>query len=183
VFAWLLLGSLGAPLPEDVALLTAGVLVHHGAVSPVVALLVTYVGVIAGDLTLFFLARRYGTRLPFVDRLLSPPRRRRLEEAYDRHGGRIVFFARYFGGLRAAVYVLAGIHKMRPRRFVAFDAAAAAISVPVMVAIGYLGALHIDLVLEGLATARHYLILGVLVIAVGVLVGRYLHRWVAKQRA
>ena len=174
VFVWLLLGSLGVPLPEDVALLAAGVLVHRGAVSPAVALIVAYVGVIAGDQILFFLARRYGTRLPLVNRLLPPARRHRLEEAYRRRGGRIVFFARYLGGFRAAVYVLAGIHKMRPRRFIAFDAAAAAISVPVMVGLGYAGALHLELVLEGVATARHYVILAVLVVVAGVIAWRYL---------
>ncbi len=35
VFLWLAAGGLGAPLPEDVALLAAGALIAHGAANPI----------------------------------------------------------------------------------------------------------------------------------------------------
>ena len=60
VFAWLALGSLGLPLPEDAALLAAGVLVQRGAVHPLVAVAVVMIGVLGGDALLFFGGRRLG---------------------------------------------------------------------------------------------------------------------------
>lgn len=176
VFLWLMLGALGVPLPEDVALLTAGVLVHHGAVAPAVAWLVCYAGVVGGDAVLFLLARRYGMRIPLVRRLLPPARHRRIADAYERYGGRLVFFARYIGGFRAAVFALAGMHGMRLRRFVGWDSASASMSVTLMIGLGYFGAMQIERVFQGVATARNYLALGALVVVVGLLGLRYVRR-------
>jgi membrane protein DedA with SNARE-associated domain len=169
VFAWLVIGGLGVPLPEDAALLAAGVLVQRGAVHPALALPVVFVAVLGGDAMLFFLARRlgpaaYGRRL--FQRILPPERRSRIEDAYRRHGGRLVFFARHVAGLRAAVFAMAGIHGMRASRFLLWDAAAACVSVPLVVGLGYFGALHVDRVRAGIATADHYILLAA---ALGVL--------------
>jgi membrane protein DedA with SNARE-associated domain len=176
VFVWLMLGSLGVPLPEDAALLTAGVLVHRGVVSPELAVIVCYAGVVGGDVTLFFLARRHGMRLPFVKRVLPPERRLRIERAYHRYGGRLVFFARYIGGFRAAVFAMAGMHGMKPRRFIAFDAASASISVPFVITVGYFGSMHIERVLAGVATVRNYIALAALLVVLGLLARRHLHK-------
>ena len=77
--------------------------------------------------------------------------------------GKIVFLARHVVGLRAATFALAGIHGMPLRRFLFWDGLAAMISVPIMVALGYFGALHVDLVRADIATDEHYIVLVVLV--------------------
>jgi membrane protein DedA with SNARE-associated domain len=167
VFVWLILGGLGAPLPEDLAVLTAGALVHHGQVSPVVAVCTVFLGVLGGDAMLFLIARRLGPAAyeRRVFRRLLPERRRiRIEEAYRRHGGRIVFFARYMGVVRAAAFAMAGIHGMKPRRFLCWDALAATISLPLMLTLGYLGA--------GVGTVQHYAVLVAIVAVIGGLTWR-----------
>ena len=91
VFAWLVLGGLGAPLPEDLALLATGVFVYQGHASPVIALGVVFIGVLGGDALLFLLARRLGPAAyehRVLGRLLPARRRVRLEQAYQRYGGR-----------------------------------------------------------------------------------------------
>jgi membrane-associated protein len=174
VFVWLALGGLGAPLPEDVALLAAGALIERGAANPVAMVLVVFVAVLGGDAVLFFGARRLGpaalTRRPFA-RLLPAARRARLEGAYRRHGGLVVFVARNIAGVRAAAFALAGIAGMRPRKFLACDAAAACIGVPVMMWLGYAGAAHVDDVRAGLAVVQRGMLLAV-VVAAGYLVWR-----------
>jgi membrane protein DedA with SNARE-associated domain len=162
VFLWLVIGGVGLPVPEDAALLAAGVLVHRGATGPVVAVALCFLGVLGGDAMLFYFARRLGPRAyerKLFRRILPPQRRAKIEEAYARYGGRLVFFARHVAGLRAAVFAMAGIHGMRPARFFAWDAAAACVSIPVVVGLGYVGSTHVDLVRHGIARAHHYILL------------------------
>lgn len=167
VFVWLALGGLGAPLPEDIALLAAGALIERGAANPAAMVVVVLVAVLGGDAVLFFGARRLGpaalTRRPFC-KLLPPSRRARLEGAYRRHGGLVVFVARNLAGVRAAAFALAGIAGMEPRKFLACDAAAACIGVPAMMWLGYAGAEHVDDVRAALAVVQR----GLLVAAVAV---------------
>lgn len=173
VFAWLALGGLGAPLPEDAALLTTGVLIQHGTVRPEIGLPVVLVGVLVGDAGLFFAARKLGRRAydrKTFQRILPPPRRDRLEAAYRRYGGRLVFFARHVGGLRAAAFAMAGISGMRPARFFAWDGAAACLSVPLMVGVGFYGATHVQRMRAGVATAEHYVAFAAMLLVVGLLI-------------
>lgn len=179
VLVWLVLGGLGIPLPEDAALLATGVLIYHQSVPAVVAIGLALAGVLAGDVILFRIAQRLGPAAyerPLFRRLLPPERRRRIEAAYDRQGGRIVFLARHVVGVRAATFALAAIHGMRLRRFVAWDALAASISVPIVIGLGYVGAKHIDRVRAGIAAFEHYLVLAVSIVAVGYLVIREVRR-------
>jgi membrane protein DedA with SNARE-associated domain len=186
VFAWLVIGGLGLPLPEDVALLATGALIHYGSVAPAVALAVVYVGAITGDAMLFFLARRLGPAAynrPVVRRLLPPARRLRIEDAYRKYGGRLIFFARHVAGLRAAAFTMAGIHGMQPRRFLFWDALAASISVPLVVGVGYLAAFHLDKVSAGVATARHYVVLVLIIGLIGYMTVHQVRPWRADRRA
>src|SRR4051812_38468582 len=128
-FLWLLVGSLGLPLPEDIALLAAGVLISRGDANVVFAMVVVFVGVLSGDVVLFGAAKRLGPRAyekKFFQKLLPPARRRRFEDLYAKHGGKVVFVARHVAGLRAATFVMAGIHQMDTKRFIFWDGLGAA---------------------------------------------------------
>lgn len=83
-----------------------------------------------------------------------------------------MFVARHVGGLRAAVFAMAGIHGMRPARFLLWDVAAACVSVPLVVGLGYLGANHVDLMRSGLASVQHYALLALAAVALGYLTWR-----------
>lgn len=173
VFAWLALGGMGAPLPEDAALLTTGVLIQRGTVLPEIALPVVLVGVLLGDAGLFFAARKLGPRAydhKLFQRILPPPRRKKIEAAYQRYGGRLVFFARHVAGLRGAAFAMAGISGMRPSQFFFWDALAACLSVPLMVALGHYGATHVQRMQAGMAEVHHYLALAGILAAVGALI-------------
>lgn len=178
VFAWLLIGGLGLPLPEDAALLAAGVLIERGAANAAFAIGVVLFGVLLGDSILFFAARRLGPRAyerKLIQRVLPPERRAKIESAYERYGGRLVFFARHVAGLRAAVFAMAGIHGMRPRRFLAWDTAAACISIPLVVGLGYFGSKHVDRMRAGIAAAHHYVLLIVAIGVLGFITWRHVH--------
>jgi membrane protein DedA with SNARE-associated domain len=179
IVAWILIGGLGVPVPEDPAVLAAGALIYHGVVSPFVAVPVVIAAVVAGDLALFSLARRLGADAldrPTFQRILPPHRRQQIEEAYRRHGGKLIFVARHVAGVRAATFALAGINRMPVRRFLLWDGLAACISVPVVIGLGYAFALHIERVRKGLATVEHWIVLAAIVFSVVVLALRGLRR-------
>lgn len=140
LFLVLVLCGLGLPVPEDLALLTGGFLVHRGITQYPTTLAVSFVGVVAGDNSLFFLGRRFGTNLLKYLEFVRPrtlPRIERLKRFMDRHGPMAIFYARFLAGMRALVYVIAGSTGVSPRRFVVYDALGALISVPLAVSIGY----------------------------------------------
>lgn len=183
VFAWLAVGSLGAPLPEDAALLAAGVMIERGATHWAIAVAVVFIGVLGGDALLFFLARRLGPaayeRKTF-QKILPPARRAKIEAAYAKYGGRLVFIARHVAGLRAAVFAMAGITGMAPRRFFFWDALAALISIPLVMGLGYFGAKHVERMQQGIAEVHHYILLIIVVALLGFITWRHVHLRTAK---
>ena len=144
----LLLCGLGLPLPEDVALLAGGFLAHRGIIRYPTTLAISFLGVVAGDNSLFFLGRRFGTGLVKYFGLGRPTSMRRIERIQgfmSRHGHITIFYARFFAGLRALVYLTAGSFGVAPQRFLFYDVLGAAISVPVVVSAGYLFGSQIEL--------------------------------------
>jgi membrane protein DedA with SNARE-associated domain len=147
LFLVLALCGLGLPVPEELPLLTGGFLVYRGITQYPVTLVISFVGVIAGDNSLFFLGRRFGTSVLRYMELVRPRSRERIEWLkmfLDRHGNMTIFYARFLAGVRALIYLTAGSAGMTPRRFIAYDALGAAISVPVVVSIGYFFGDQID---------------------------------------
>ena len=164
----LIVAGLGVPVPEDIMLLAAGVLVHRGEVSYPGALLACAIGVIIGDTTIFLIARRLGPsaleRRPFK-LLITPERRARIEHMFERYGNVIVFMARHMAGLRAPTFAMAGMHGMSLGKFWLWDGLGLCISAPVVIGIGYWLADNLEDARERLASFE-YVILGVILVAV-----------------
>jgi membrane protein DedA with SNARE-associated domain len=153
LFLVLVLCGLGLPIPEDIALLTGGFLIHRGVTQYPITLAVSFVGVVAGDNSLFFLGRRFGTGVLRYFELVRPhtqSRIARLKGFMSRHGHMAIFYARFLAGVRALVYLTAGSVGVAPRRFFLYDALGAVISVPLVVSLGYFCGPQID-------SAVHYL--------------------------
>lgn len=136
------IASLGVPIPEDVPLIAAGVLLrtHPGVATWTGTFLVAGVGIMSGDVILYALGRRWG-RDVFAHRsvswLITPARLESLSERFHRHGSWMVFFGRMFVGVRAAMCLTAGITRFPLPRFFLADLAGAALSIPVFVGLGY----------------------------------------------
>jgi len=63
VFAVLLLGSLGVPIPEEMPIIAAAVLSHEGIVRWWLALPVCLLGVLSGDMVLYWVGRHWGEQV------------------------------------------------------------------------------------------------------------------------
>lgn len=143
----LILAGLGLPVPEDIMLLAAGVLVHRGEVTYAGALGACAFGVMVGDTTIFLVARRLGPdalqRRPFRW-LITPSRQVRIEGMFSRYGNVIVFMARHMAGLRAPTFAMAGMHGMRLTQFWLWDGLGLCVSAPIVIGIGFWLADNID---------------------------------------
>jgi membrane protein DedA with SNARE-associated domain len=136
----LVLCGLGLPIPEDIILLTTGVLVRESGGSWLLASLVMYAGVLAGDSLAFLMGRHLGKRLlasRWALRFIPPCKQQRIQALFRRYGSTVYFVARFLPGLRAAIFCSAGAMKAKYLRFVFFDGLAALVSVPLFVWLGY----------------------------------------------
>ena len=138
----LVLCGLGLPVPEDVALLAGGYLAHRGVTEYPITILVSLVGVVAGDNTLFYVGRKFGSTFIAYLGIGRPKSQRqidRLKRFMARNGHMAIFYARFLAGVRALVYLTAGsLGVISPLRFFVYDGLGALISVPVVVSLGYL---------------------------------------------
>src|SRR6202008_225057 len=85
IFAVLLLGSLGVPIPEEMPIIAAALLSHAGLVRWWLALPVCLVGVLSGDMGLYWVGRQWGERVldwRVVRLVLSPAREQWLNAAF-----------------------------------------------------------------------------------------------------
>ncbi|AEC18451.1 DedA family protein [Gallibacterium anatis] len=148
----LIICGFGVPIPEDITLVSGGIIAGLGYANPHIMLVVSMLGVLAGDSTMYWLGRIYGVKiLRFrpLRRILKPKTMRTVREKFDRYGNRVLFVARFLPGLRAPIYMVAGItRRISYVRFVVLDFCAAIISVPIWVYLGYHGAHNIDWIKE-----------------------------------
>lgn len=178
IFGILVACGLGFPLPEDVPLIATGYLVWDGTMKWWPAFGVTMLGVLVGDTILFYIGRKLGLRILESGRVLKKEKVRRTRAYFRKYGDKLVFFARFVAGFRAAAFFLAGAMKMKYRRFVFYDGLAALLSVPIWIAIGYgMGHVFGDEIAQGLKKLEQFkniLSIAFLVIMVGVGVRMYI---------
>ena len=126
LFAIICLESAGLWLPGETALIAASVYAAKGHLSIAAVIAVAAAAAIIGDNIGYWLGRkaarplifRYERLRRYADRVLPPA-----ERFFERHGGKAVFLARFFGGLRVTGAWMAGITRMEWWRFLFWNAA------------------------------------------------------------
>jgi len=107
LLALLLLCGIGLPLPEDILLFAGGVSVYLGLTQMWLVILISYIGVIAGDSLMFFLGAFYGRKLTkrwLFSKLLPQERLVAMSQKLHKQGNRLIFIARFMPGLRAPIF-------------------------------------------------------------------------------
>ena len=173
ILAALLLGSLGVPIPEEMPIVAAGILSHEGLARWWLALPVCVLGVLAGDVVLYWAGRRWGERLlgwRVVRHVLTRARAEWLEAAYREHAMKTVAMARHVTGLRAAAFLTAGIARVPFWKFILADAAAAAVTVPLAFGLAYFFTHQINAILADVHRVERWLALAGLVAVAGALI-------------
>ena len=172
VFACLVLCGLGVPVPEDITLVSGGVISGLDLANPHIMLVVGLIGVLFGDSTMFLAGRIFGYRIQKIKtfrKLVTPQRFSLIQRKFEKYGLGLLFVARFLPGLRSPIYLVAGMsHRISYFTFIIMDGLAALISVPVWVYLGYFFAHNLDLLMVYVHDIQGiiYLILGVLALVI-----------------
>jgi glycerol-3-phosphate O-acyltransferase/dihydroxyacetone phosphate acyltransferase len=179
IFAVLLLGSLGVPIPEEMPIVAAAVLSHEHVVRWWLALPICLLGVLSGDMVLYWVGRYSGEQVlncRLARLVLSPAREQWLKAAYRRHALKTVVTARHVMGLRAAAFLTAGSAGVPFWKFVAADAGAALFGVPLAFGLAYFFTDQIKAIMADVHRAERWLgLAGVLALAA--ILGVWVWRW------
>lgn len=174
VFLALLLCGLGVPVPEDITLVSGGVISGLDAgIDPHIMLAVGLAGVLFGDSTMFLAGRIFGYRIQKIKtfrKIVTPQRFSLIQRKFEKYGLGLLFVARFLPGLRSPIYLVAGMsHRISYITFIIMDSLAAVISVPVWVYLGYFFAHNLDLLMTYVHDVQNiiFLALGLLVLVIG----------------
>ena len=132
------------PIPSEVVLGAAGVLIKDGRLSLVPVILWATVGSVAGASVLYSVGRALGPRRShaFLDRLplVETTDVDRTFEWFDRHGRSAVFFGRMVPIVRSFVSVPAGVVKMPWPQFLLYTAGGSLIWNSLLIGLGVVAA-------------------------------------------
>jgi membrane protein DedA with SNARE-associated domain len=159
MFALLLLGGMGLPIPEDATLILCGILMATAAVKPIPALVTVYTGLLIADLSLHFIGRKFGRQILTHRRfrkLITPKRLSELERKFNRWGIFIILVGRHLAGLRAQIFLVSGVLKMSLLKFFLADAFSSLITMALMIGAGYIGGNSLKVLRKDLSRIEHW---------------------------
>jgi membrane protein DedA with SNARE-associated domain len=142
IVLFLALTGVGLPIPEEVAIVTAGIAAKTGSLHWPRALAACLVGAVLGDSIMYAIGRYFGATVlrehPWWSGFLTPERERTIERLIQKHGIKAFFVARFLVGLRSPFYLTAGILRVKYRWFLLMDLVCASVVIGLFFGLGYL---------------------------------------------
>ena len=143
------------------------------------ALFIIYPTLLMTDFSLYWIGKRYGRKVVEVKifhRTMSLNRLLKLEEKFQKWGIWIVFFERHLFGVRAQIFLAAGVMRMPARKFLLAEALSALITMAMMIGIGYFGGSQIQILREDLARMNRMIMSSIILIFLAWSLLRYFRR-------
>ena len=185
IFVFLIWCGIGFPLPEDAILIAAGFLVFKEISNLYFTLLVCFLGVMGGDIIIYYAGRKFGLDIlkhKRFRRILPEKRLVKIEKMFNRYGTSIVFFARFTAFIRAPLYLSAGALGVRFLTFLFYDFLAAVISIPLVFSVGYYFGEEIEIAVKHVKQIE-YLVTVILLAVVFFIIRWHRNRKTAEKRA
>ncbi|MBI3592462.1 MAG: DedA family protein [Nitrospirae bacterium] len=176
LFILLILGGIGFPFPEDTTLILCGFLISTNAVKPIPALLVVYSGLLIADFFLFFVGRKYGRRIVTHKRfhkIISSEKLSMLEDKFKKKGILVILIGRHLVGLRAQIFLVAGVTRMPSLKFLMADGVSSIFTMAVMIGAGYIGGNSLQVIKKDITRIEHIGILLIIILLSGYLFLRH----------
>jgi membrane protein DedA with SNARE-associated domain len=142
LFTLLILGTLGFPFPEDGILLLSGFLAAHDVIKPFPAFFVVYSGLLMTDFLLYSVGKKYGRRIvehKRFQKIITNDRLTKIEGKFKKWGALVLFFGRHLLGLRAQIFLVAGVMRMSWKKFLVVDGISALLTITLWGGLGYVG--------------------------------------------
>ena len=140
LFAGLLFGILGLPIPDETLLVFCGYLIYHGRLDFTAAFLAGFAGSLCGITVSFYLGRSLGRAV--VHRYgkyirLTPEHLERVDRWFERIGAWSLSIGYFIPGIRHFTALVAGMGHMRYFTFALFAYSGAAVWVALFLTLGY----------------------------------------------
>jgi membrane protein DedA with SNARE-associated domain len=126
----------GTFISEDLACLTAGLLIQRGELSASSGILACTLGIFVGDVGLWGVGRVFGRAAlawPGIAHRLDQERSRELRGLLERHAAAAIVGSRFLPGTRLPLYVIAGLLKLPARVFVRWTLVGTLLWTPIVV--------------------------------------------------
>ena len=153
--------GLGAPFPEEVLIVAAGIWTNQaGSQYPLsrwLMLPVCIAGVLVADMMLYFIGLRYGTKLwenRWMARFYPKQKRERIERNFEKHGVNILIFGRLLPGIRAPLFLTAGIMRLPFARFILADGLGAIVGNSILFFLAWWFGAQVELIIAPLQDAE-----------------------------
>jgi membrane protein DedA with SNARE-associated domain len=147
IFLFIVATGCGMPIPEEAAVVVAGVLSAQGHLVTGIAFAACLAGAIVGDSLVYAIGYHWGhgifTSHPRFAKLLAAENEERFQQAIESHALKVMLFARFLIGIRAPVYVMTGVVRMPYRKFLLYDTISAAVVVSVVFWLSYMFGDHV----------------------------------------
>jgi membrane protein DedA with SNARE-associated domain len=180
VFLALIAASFGFPIPEELPVLTAGVMVGHEdtTLKWYIMLPVVMAGVVIGDGVLYGLGRLWGRKLlnwGFIRRNFVPlDKQEQIEKNFAERGIWVLLGARLLPGIRAPVFIMAGVLKVPFGRFMLADAIYAIPLVNILFWLAYMLTDQVLVIFNKIDEHRPLVIVAILSGITGALIHKYI---------
>jgi len=141
----------GLLVPGETALLVGGAVAGQGVINVYLLIAIAWIMAFLGDTTSFWLGHKLGREfiLKHGDRVgISEERYEKVEDYFEKHGGKTVLIGRFVGLVRALSPFVAGSSGMRYRAFAPYSILGAGLQVTIHILAGYIFARSIDAAAE-----------------------------------
>jgi membrane protein DedA with SNARE-associated domain len=143
-FLFIALTGCGLPIPEEAAIVVAGVLSSQDPpqLDWRIAFAVCLAGAVVGDTCMYAIGYRWGhgifTSHPRFAKLFATENEQQFQRSVEAHALKVMMLARFLVGIRAPVYVMTGVVRLPFRRFLLYDVISASLVVGVVFGLSYL---------------------------------------------
>jgi membrane protein DedA with SNARE-associated domain len=159
------------PIPEELILLAIGYSIGHEIIKPTYSFLFSWWGIIGGDVYLYLFGRFLGRRIFIVRpfRFIFKERRiRKAEGIVKRYGGLSVIIGRFIWGIRSQIFMINGLFKFHPIKFLIVDLATSIVEVGVFIFIGYYFKNELQIAFNTILKYKNHSIVIILIIITGI---------------
>ena len=179
IFFTLIVESSFVPLPSELTLIPAGMLIRDSILNASLVLIVSIIGTIIGSLINYYIAKYCGRRLlrrygKYM--FLNDSKIKIMDDFFKKHGSLSVFFGRLLPGIKHVISFPAGLASMNIFKFCGYTALGSAIWNGFLIILGYIIGGNTELI-KSIIKRFNYIIIAIVV----VFIIYYIHKKITKE--
>lgn len=142
-------------VPGEFFFLSGSILAGMGYLNIWIVILVLYLGGILGDITSYFLGKKYGINIykefekkRFFNKYINKKNYKKEEIFFKKYGIFSIFFTRFLGPISWITPFLSGQFKLKFLKFLKYDILAVILSIGIFILIGFFGGFYYQVLLS-----------------------------------